>query len=103
MVSVSAWPLIRALNRAPRKLKNSAPARTGRVIFQGCVAVSRPATIAHGTAARSTDELDPAPGDQAAAFPAGSHVGLRALVRGVPAEPAQPGRDDGRARRAGRP
>ena len=37
-------------------------------------------------------------GTQATALSAGCNAGVRALVRGLPVEPAQPGRDDGRTR-----
>jgi hypothetical protein len=56
-----------------------------------------------GSPARPTFEFDAAPRGQAAALPAGDHVGVRSLVLGLLAELAQLGRNDGRARRDGRP
>ena len=51
--------------------------------------------MSDGTTATSTVKFHPAAGDQAIAFPAGDHAGMRALVRGLSAEPAAVGRNDG--------
>ena len=52
-------------------------------------------------AARPTGEFDPASGAQAHAHFAGGHADVRVLMRGLAAEPLQPGRSDGRAQRSG--
>ncbi len=49
------------------------------------------ATIAHASVARTADKFDPSRGTQALAFSAGGDAGVRALVRGLPAQPAKPG------------
>ena len=71
--------------------------------FNGCVATRSSGTMGHGPTASSTDKLELARGDQAASLSAGGHAGVRSLVCGLPAELAQPRRNDGRARRHRRP
>src|SRR5574343_319031 len=65
--------------------------------------VSGPETIGHGPTASPTGKLDPPPRAQTVALSAGGHAGVRSLVRGLPAELAKPGRNDGRAWCCGRP